>query len=111
MMGVSVRPFTAYRPLPFLLSGNGPEFVAQVMQRWLAFHHGATLSIEPGCPWQDGVAESFTGILRDERLTMRAFASVADAGRRWNAPATNTMRSDRIERLMKLAPVMRERER
>ena len=79
-MGVLVRLFTAYGPLPFLRSGNGPEFVAQVMQSWLALHHATTLSIDPGCPWQNGFAESFTGILRDERLT--SFVPLSDPAER-----------------------------
>jgi len=110
-MGVLVRLFTAYGPLPFLRSGNGPEFVAQVMQSWLALHHATTLSIDPGCPWQNGFAESFTGILRDERLTMRAFASVAEA-RGEVERSRHEYHEERPHRTcMKLAPVMRARER
>jgi putative transposase len=41
--------------------------------------HATTLYIDPGYPGQNGFGESFNGSLRDERLNMRAFASVAKA--------------------------------
>jgi putative transposase len=63
----------------YLRSDNGPEFVAQAVQGWLALQPAATLSIDPGCPWQNGFGESFNGTLRDECLNMQAFASVAEA--------------------------------
>jgi putative transposase len=53
--------------------------VAHQVQTWLALQHAETLYIDPGCPWQNGFGESFNGSLRDECLTMWAFASVAEA--------------------------------
>src|SRR3712207_912230 len=42
-----------------LRSDNGPEFVAQAVQDWLATCRVATLYIEPGKPWQNGKEERF----------------------------------------------------
>lgn len=64
------RLFATHGPPQFLRSDNGPEFVAQAIQNWLALQQATTLYIEPGCPWQNGFAESFNGTLRDECLTM-----------------------------------------
>lgn len=79
VIGVLARLFAIHGPPQFLRSDNGPEFVAQTIQGWLALQHAATLYIDPGCPWQNGFVESFNGTLRDECLMMRAFASVAEA--------------------------------
>jgi putative transposase len=73
------RLFASHGAPAYLRSDNGPEFVAHQVQTWLALHHAQTLYIDPGCPWQNGFAESFNGSLRDECLTMHAFASVAEA--------------------------------
>jgi putative transposase len=79
VIDVLARLFAAYGAPQFLRSDNGPEFVAQAIQGWLALQHAATLYIDPGCPWQNGFVESFNGTLRDECLAMYAFASVAEA--------------------------------
>lgn len=73
------RLFAVHGPPQFLRSDNGPEFVAQAIQGWLALRQAATLYIDPGCPWQNGFGESFNGTLRDECLNMQTFASVAEA--------------------------------
>lgn len=73
------RLFAVHGPPQFLRSDNGPEFVAQAIQGWLALQQAATLYIDPGCPWQNGFGESFNGTLRDECLNMQAFVSVAEA--------------------------------
>ena len=62
-----------------LRSDNGPEFVAQAVQTWLADCHVATLYIEPGKPWQNGKEERFNGTVRDECLNLHLFTSVAEA--------------------------------
>jgi transposase InsO family protein len=49
-------------------SDNESEFIARILQKWLAEHQVKTLSIEPGSPWQNGHVESFNGSLRDECL-------------------------------------------
>ncbi len=60
-------------------SDNGPEFVAQVIQNWLARKGVKTHYIEPGHPWQNGVAESFNGKLRDECLSREWFKNRVEA--------------------------------
>jgi putative transposase len=69
----------------YLRSDNGPEFVAVVVQRWLAQRQIATLYIDPGCPWQNGKEERFNGTVRDECLNMHAFASAIEASLRLKA--------------------------
>ena len=63
----------------YLRSDNGAEFVAVVVQAWLARRQIQTLYIDPGCPWQNGKDERFNGTVRDECLNMQLFASVAEA--------------------------------
>lgn len=60
-------------------SDNGPEFTAKVIQRWLDQLDVGTLYIEPGCPWQNGYAESFHSRLRDEFLAVEEFESLVAA--------------------------------
>ena len=79
VIGVLERLFALHGAPASLRSDNGPEFVAQEIQGWLALHQAATLYIDPGCPWQNGFGESFNGSLRDECLNMQAFVSVAEA--------------------------------
>ena len=52
----------------FLRSDNGPEFIAQEVQRWLADNHIKTIYIDPGSPWQNGFVESFHDRFLDECL-------------------------------------------
>ena len=60
-------------------SDNGSEFVARILQGWLATRHIKTLYIEPASPWQNGHVESFHGSLRDECLDRELMLSVAEA--------------------------------
>jgi putative transposase len=69
----------------YLRSDNGPEFVAQAIQQWLADHHIQTAYIEPGKPWQNGINENFNGRLRDECLNLELFYGLAEA--RWTIEA------------------------
>jgi putative transposase len=57
----------------FLRSDNGPEFIAQALQQWLADKGIQTFYIQPGSPWQNAYAESFNGRFRDECLNMELF--------------------------------------
>lgn len=68
-----------------LRSDTGAEFVAIVVQRWLADRGVETLYIEPGKPWQNGKEERFNGTVRDECLNMHIFPSLAEAGVRLDA--------------------------
>lgn len=63
----------------FIRSDNGPEFVAQALQRWLTAKGLKTIYIEPGSPWQNGYAESFNGRFRDECLNAEVFNNLAEA--------------------------------
>ena len=63
----------------FLRSDNGPEFVSKALLSWIEAHGISTALIEPGKPWQNGVAESFNGKFRDECLSLEWFRSRAEA--------------------------------
>jgi len=62
-----------------LRSDNGPEFIAAAVRGWLAKEGVATLSIEPGSPWENRYSESFNSRLRDELLNREVFGSLAGA--------------------------------
>ena len=63
----------------FLRSDNGPEFVSKALLSWIVAQGIGTALIEPGKPWQNGVAESFNGKFRDECLSLEWFLSRAEA--------------------------------
>ena len=58
---------------------NGPEFVSKALLSWIVAQGIGTALIEPGKPWQNGVAESFNGKFRDECLSLEWFRSRAEA--------------------------------
>jgi len=60
-------------PPGFIRSDNGPEFIAAQLRTWLDATGTATLYIEPGHPWENGLAESFNGKFRDECLNQEVF--------------------------------------
>lgn len=63
----------------FLRMDKGPEFIALAL-RGFCYRSGVTTAyIEPGCPWQNGFAESFHGKFRDEFLSQEVFLNVRDA--------------------------------
>ena len=43
----------------FIRSNNGPEFVTQKLQKWLAEQAIKTIYITPASPWENGFVESF----------------------------------------------------
>jgi transposase InsO family protein len=49
-------------------SDNGPEFIAEAVQKWIAAVGSKTAYIAPGSPWENGYVESFNARLRDELL-------------------------------------------
>ncbi len=63
----------------YLRSDNGSEFIARVVQRWLAEHHIKTIYIEPASPWQNGFVESFHGRFRDECLNREQLWTLTEA--------------------------------
>jgi putative transposase len=67
------------RGLPrFIRSDNGSEFRNKVLVEWLRQHDVTPIYIEPGCPWENGIVESFNGRLRDECLNEELFYSRAE---------------------------------
>jgi transposase InsO family protein len=52
---------------------------AEAIKQWLKDKGVGTLYIEPGCPWENGYAESFEGRFRDELLARELFYSVMEA--------------------------------
>ena len=60
-------------------SDNGPEFIAQSVQRWIAAVGAKTAYITPGSPWENGYIESFNARLRDELLNGEIFYSLREA--------------------------------
>jgi putative transposase len=57
---------------------NGLEFVAHTVNDWCRFNSAASLSIDPGSPWQNAWVESFNGRLRDELLNAWRFDSLLE---------------------------------
>jgi len=64
-------------------SDNGPEFIANAIQKHGEHVGLEMLYIEPGSPWENGFAESFFSRLRDELLNVEVFMNLAEA--RWFA--------------------------
>jgi putative transposase len=79
VIGVLARLVQEYGHPSHLRSDNGPEFVAQAVQGWLAQRQMATLYIKPGSPWQNGYSESFNGRFRDECLNLEWFRNLEEA--------------------------------
>lgn len=65
----------------FLRSDNGPQFIAQALQQWLADQGIQTFYIQPASPWQNAYGESFNGKLRDECLKQKKL----EAAIRWQS--------------------------
>jgi transposase InsO family protein len=71
---------TAIRGAPaHLRADNGPEMISKAVRAWCAESGTGTLHIDPGSPWQNGIAESFNGRLRDELLSSEIFDTLAEA--------------------------------
>jgi transposase InsO family protein len=60
-------------------SGNGSEFTAKAVRRWLKQVDVKTLYITPGSPWENGYIESFNGKLADEMLEREVFDTLHEA--------------------------------
>jgi transposase InsO family protein len=63
----------------YIRSDNGPEFIARIVQRWLAQNRIKTIYIDPGSPWQNGFVESFHGRFRDECLNREQLWTLTEA--------------------------------
>ena len=62
--GALERAFERHGRPKALVCDNGPEFIAKAIQQWLKGNGIKTLYIDPGCPWQNGYAESFNSRFR-----------------------------------------------
>ena len=63
----------------YILSDNGPEFIANAVRQWIKAVGAETAYIEPGSPWENGYCESFNARLRDELLNGEIFYSLKEA--------------------------------
>jgi putative transposase len=63
----------------YLRSDNGSEFIARIVQQWLAENRVKTIYIDPGSPWQNGFVESFHGRFRDECLNREQLWTLTEA--------------------------------
>jgi putative transposase len=63
----------------YIRSDNGPEFVAEAMQDWLARVGIKPIRIYPGSPWENGYNERFNGTLRREVLNAEWFTTTKQA--------------------------------
>ncbi len=79
VIAVLERVFAEHGQPEWLRSDNGPEFIAQILKRWLAERGPKPRYIDPGCPWQNPYGESFNGRLRDECLNRELFANRREA--------------------------------
>lgn len=50
----------------FIRFDNGPEFIAELIRKWLKDLNVQIAFIEPGSPWENGYIESINRKLRDE---------------------------------------------
>jgi transposase InsO family protein len=63
----------------FIRSDNGPEFVAQAVQTYLAQRGGETAFIAPGAPWENAYSETFNSRFGDEVLKREVFTGLCEA--------------------------------
>mgnify|MGYP001158022577 FL=1 len=66
-------------PPQHIRSDNGPEFIAKAIQTWLRDNGIKTIYIDPGCPWQNGYAESFNGRFRAECLNRELLYTLSES--------------------------------
>ena len=81
VMWVLARAFKAGGWPEYLRSDNGPEFIADLIERWLKERGVVTHHIDPGSPWQNAYGESFNGKLRAECLDLEVFEGPQEAQR------------------------------
>ncbi len=63
----------------YIISDNGPEFIAEAVRDWIKAVGAKTEYIEPGSPWENSYCESFNGRMRDELLNGEMFYSLREA--------------------------------
>ncbi len=79
VIDVLARLVSVHGAPSYMRSDNGPEFIAQAVQDWLAAEGIETAYIAPGKPWQNGLNESFNGKFRDECLDAEWFPTRKEA--------------------------------
>ena len=63
----------------YIRSDNGPEFIADAVQEWIAALGAKTAYMAPGSPWENGYVERFNARLRDELLNGEMFYTLREA--------------------------------
>lgn len=63
----------------YLRSDNGPEFIAEALQKFFEGQGITPSRILPGKPWQNGSNESFNGTFRRECLDAERFHNLTEA--------------------------------
>ena len=63
----------------YIRSDNGPEFIAQKVQKWLKDNAIKTIYIDSGSPWQNGYIERFHSRFRDECLDREVLLNLREA--------------------------------
>ncbi len=63
----------------FIRSDNGPEFIAEAVQKWIKAVGAKTAYIAPGSPWENGYCESFNARFRGELLNGEIFYTLKEA--------------------------------
>jgi len=69
----------------YIRSDNGPEFTADVFQKWLTKVGIKPIRIYPGSPWENGYNQRFNGPLRREILNAEWFVTTKQAQTAINA--------------------------
>ena len=76
----SLEPLFKQRGAPiFIRSDNGGEFISRLMAVFLAQSGSGSHFIERGCPWQNGLVESFHSTLRRGCLDVDVLMNLTDA--------------------------------
>jgi len=73
------RLIERYGAPEYIRSDNGPEFIAEVIKKWLPKAGIKTAYIEPGKPWQNPFVESFNATFRNECLNAEIFNNRVEA--------------------------------
>ena len=63
----------------FIRSDNGGQFISFTIQRWAQRRNITLAYIQPGKPWQNGLAECFVGTYRTEVLNAEVFHSISES--------------------------------
>ncbi len=63
----------------YIRSDNGPEFTAEVFQKWLAKVGIKPIRVYPGSPCENGCNERFNGTLRREIVDVEWFVTTKQA--------------------------------